>query len=563
MSPSTHYHWATRGDTNAFFGLSLDNLADLTLAVSLLVTVFNYPLEFALSHFVPGTALGVIVGDLLFTWMAIRLAKQTNRSDITAMPLGLDTPSTFGMVFFVIGPAYLEATGNGLSETDAARQAWHIGMCCIVASGIFKLCCAPVASKVRQLIPRAALLGSLAAIALALISFLPFVELFSRPVIGLVSLGIVLASLTAQVPLPWRIPGALAALVVGGSIAAIGQLLGWLPSSGPHASFDPLSALWPTGWLNVFQFTWITAWPLTFKYLPIVIPFALGTVIGGIDCTESAAAAGDEYDTRGVIAIEGLATLVAGICGGVIQSTPYIGHPAYKAMGGRAAYTLATAIFIGLAGLTGSFALLYELIPAPAILPILIFIGLEISAQSFEATPKRHYPAVAIACVPALAALVVIQTNKLVAAGAAPEGQLAIELYSLRILASGFIITSLLWAGMTAALIDRKMIQAAAWCASAATLTLFGIIHSPFADGRMFFPWAIGALPTESNGRSPFELMTAYLLLMIIFVGWGFWVARQQNYSSPYAPAIGAPPGAPPNAEVPAAESEGPAPPAN
>ncbi len=563
MPPSTHYRWATRGDTNAFFGLSLDNLADLTLAVSLLVTVFNYPLEFALSHFVPGTALGVIVGDLLFTWMAIRLAKQTRRSNITAMPLGLDTPSTFGMVFFVIGPAYLEATGNGLSETDAARQAWHIGMCCIVASGIFKLCCAPVASKVRQLIPRAALLGSLAAIALALISFLPFVELFSQPVIGLVSLGIVLASLTAKVPLPWRVPGALAALIVGGSIAAVGQSLAWLPSSEPHAGFDPLSALWPTGWLDVFQFTWITAWPLTFKYLPIVIPFALGTVIGGIDCTESAAAAGDEYDTRGVIAIEGLATLVAGICGGVIQSTPYIGHPAYKAMGGRAAYTLATALFIGLAGLTGSFALLYELIPAPAILPILIFIGLEISAQSFEATPKRHYPAVAIACVPALAALVVIQTNKLVAAGAAPEGQLASELYSLRLLASGFIITSLLWAGMTAALIDRKLIQAAAWCISAATLTLFGIIHSPFADGRMFFPWAIGDLPPESNGRSPFELMTAYLLLTITFVGWGVWLARQQNHSSPYAPAIGAPPGAPPNAEVPAAESEGPAPPAN
>ena len=187
MTASTHYRWATSGDTNAFFGLSLDNLADLTLAVSLLVTVFNYPLDFALSHFVPGTALGVIIGDLLFTWLAIRLAKQTQRTDITAMPLGLDTPSTFGMVFFVIGPAYLEATGNGLPQTDAARQAWHIGMCCIVASGIFKLFCAPVASKIRKLIPRAALLGSLAAIALALISFLPFIELLSQPVIGLVS----------------------------------------------------------------------------------------------------------------------------------------------------------------------------------------------------------------------------------------------------------------------------------------------------------------------------------------------------------------------------------------
>ena len=562
MSPSTHYRWATGGDTNAFFGLSLDNLADLTLAVSLLVTVFNYPLEFALSHFVPGTALGVIIGDLLFTWLAIRLAKQTTTNRYNCNATGLDTPSTFGMVFFVIGPAYLEATGNGLPQTDAARQAWHIGMCCIVASGIFKLFCS-CCLKDTKTYSTSRITRKSRCNCVALISFLPFIELFSQPVIGLVSLGIILASLTAKVPIPWRIPGALAALLTGGSIAAVGHSLGWLPLSQSHASFDPLSALWPTGWLDVFQFTWITAWPLTFKYFPIVIPFALGTVIGGIDCTESAAAAGDEYDTRGVIAIEGLATLVAGMCGGVIQSTPYIGHPAYKAMGGRAAYTLATAIFIGLAGLTGSFALLYELIPAPAILPILIFIGLEISAQSFEATPKRHYPAVAIACVPALAALVIIQTDKLVASGASPEGQLATELYSLRLLASGFIITSLLWAGMTAALIDRKMIQAAAWCTSAATLTLFGIIHSPFADGRMFFPWSVGNLPPESNGRSPFELMTAYLLLTITFAGWGVWYKRQQNHSSPYAPAIGAPPGEPPNADVPAAESEGPALPAN
>ena len=83
-----------------------------------------------------------------------------------------------------------------------------------------------------------------------------------------------------------------------------------------------------------------------------------------------------------------------------------------------AAYTLATAVIIGGAGITGSFAYLYEIIPAPAILPILVFIGLEITAQSFHATPVRHYPAVAIACVPALAAMMVIHSDKMAAAGA-------------------------------------------------------------------------------------------------------------------------------------------------
>ncbi|NDH95535.1 MAG: permease, partial [Planctomycetia bacterium] len=213
---AARYRWSAPGDINAFFGLSLDNLADLTLTVSLLVAAFGYPLEFALSHFVPGTAIGVIVGDLLFTWMAFRLATRTGRTDITAMPLGLDTPSTFGMVFFVIGPAYTNAIASGLTELEAARQAWHIGMCSIVASGIFKLSCAPLATLIHQAVPRAALLGSLAAIALALICFLPFLEVLTQPLVGLVSLGILLASLTARVPVPGRIPGALAALLVGG-----------------------------------------------------------------------------------------------------------------------------------------------------------------------------------------------------------------------------------------------------------------------------------------------------------------------------------------------------------
>src|SRR5262249_53303793 len=131
--------------------------------------------------------------------------------------------------------------------------------------------------------------------------------------------------------------------------------------------------------------------------LPVVLPFAIATIVGGIDCTESAAAAGDEYDTGQILWTEGAASLVAGLLGGVIQTTPYIGHPAYKKMGGRAAYTLATAIFIGVVGVAGLFPLLYALLPKAALFTILVFVGLEITAQSFDATPKKHYPALALA----------------------------------------------------------------------------------------------------------------------------------------------------------------------
>ena len=248
-----HYRWATPGDLNAFFGLSLDNLAGLVLMVSLLATVFGFPAQFALGHLVPGTAVGVVVGDLVFTVMAFRMARRTGRTDVTAMPLGLDTPSTFGMVFFVLGPAFKESLATGLDAEAAARHAWHIGMCAIVISGLFKAACAFVAGPIRRIVPRAGLLGSLAAVSLALIAFLPLLEILGTPLVGLVSLGIVLATLTAGIPAPLRIPGALAALLVGGSLQAVGTWTGWLPAATHHVAVDAAAALWPSEWLSALR----------------------------------------------------------------------------------------------------------------------------------------------------------------------------------------------------------------------------------------------------------------------------------------------------------------------
>jgi AGZA family xanthine/uracil permease-like MFS transporter len=183
-------------------------------------------------------------------------------------------------------------------------------------------------------------------------------------------------------------------------------------------------------------------------------------------------------------------------------------------------------------GLTGTFAYLYDAIPGPAILPILVFIGLEITAQSFHATPQRHYPAVAIACLPALAALVTLQADKLIAAGAMPTGTLARDLFSMRLLASGFILTSLLWAGLVTALIDRKLVAAAGWCAASSVLAICGAIHSPFPDGRLLAPWAIGALPAEAAGRGPLEMAAAYGLLAVVVLGWSA-LDRGRDHSRP------------------------------
>ncbi|MGE0605615.1 MAG: permease [Pirellulales bacterium] len=488
---------------------------------------------------IPGTALGVLAGDAVFTWMAFRLATRTGRNSITAMPLGLDTPSTFGMVFFVLGPAFAAAKVRFPGdETAAAIWAWQIGACAILISGLFKIACAAAAGWVRRAVPRAGLLGSLTAIALVLISFLPLLEIVAHPLVGMLSLAIILVSLVARVELPGRLPGALVALVAGGSIYYLMLWSGSLSHPPGHVAAPAGTAglMLPRLLIPSWE-----VWRASLAYLPVVLPFALATVVGGIDCTESAAAAGDEYDTRAVIFVEGAATIIAGLFGGVIQTTPYIGHPAYKAMGGRAAYTLATALFIGCLGFSGLFTQVYEYIPQGAIFPILIFVGLEITAQSFHATPNRHYPAVALACVPAMAYLVAMFTDTVASAGqltwdevgpdASPSLQkLSHQMLTLRILSNGFIVTSLLWGAALAAMIDRRLRAAAACFAIAAACSLFGVMHSPLPGGQLLLPWALkNPLPAAAAGQTPYHLAAAYAAVALLLLAWSLIVKPSQD----------------------------------
>ena len=96
----------------------LDNVAVMIILVTTLAGTGLFTSDFVLTRMIPGTALGVLLGDLVYTWMAFRLARRTGRPDVTAMPLGLDTPSTFGVAFLILIPARLHAANT---QTRAAR----------------------------------------------------------------------------------------------------------------------------------------------------------------------------------------------------------------------------------------------------------------------------------------------------------------------------------------------------------------------------------------------------------------------------------------------------------
>lgn len=476
----------TAGDLNAFFALLLDNVVNLVVLTGLLTAVFGMPADFVLTRMVPGTAVGVLLGDLAYTWMAARKGPRA-----TAMPLGLDTPSTIGMAIAVIGPAY--------AASHDPFAAWEVGMGSLVWMGVAKVALSFAGDTVVRLIPRAGLLGPLAGVGLALLGLFPVLKVFSVPVAGLVATGVLLFALVARLPLPGRVPGAVAAVACGLVLVWVLRALGLEP---PAAS-EPLSPglHWP--WPGLDRL--LAGLPAALPYLPIAIPFGLLTVVGGINVTESARVAGDDYRTRDILLVEAGATLVAGLLGGVAQSTPYIGHPAYKAMGARAGYTLGVGLVIGAGGVLGLLGAVIHLLPEVVVAPILLFVGLEITVQAFEATPRRHWPAAALAVIPVLAYLVSIYTGQLIAAGATPGPVLAREVEGLAILGRGFILTAMLWGAALAFLVDRRSAATLLAFLVLASLSLVGAIHS--VDPRGALAW-----PDLAGDPRPFTIAAAYAL---------------------------------------------------
>ena len=501
----------TSGDVNGFIGLVVDNLSVLAFLSGALIGIFHFPAEVIFGKMFPGTALGALIGNFVYTRMALR----SGRADACAMPLGIDAPTTIGMGLLVLGPAFLAFKQQGMDEATAADATWKLGMASLVVMGVLKTVLSFFGDWVMRNVPRAGLLGSIAGIALVLMGFFPLVDVLRVPVVGFACLGIILYALVAHAPLPGRIPGVLFSILVG---IVLYYALGPFDLLGPgfHAPSAPtlrFNLPWPNlGFIEGLKYT--------LPYLALILPFGLLMVVGGINVTESARAAGDDYKVRDILLTEALATLVAGVCGGVAQTTPYIGQPAYRAMGGRSAYTLLTGIFIGLGGVLGYLSNLIELVPLVVLAPILIYVAMQITMQAFEATPQRYLPAVVIAFFPAIARMVAIKLGDPGIVPAAHFDELYAhaeqglpELAVIVILGNGFIITSMVWASLLAALIDARLLRAATIALVGALLTMFGVIHSALPDGSVYLPWLLGA----SAQHLVYQFVGAYVALAVVF----------------------------------------------
>jgi AGZA family xanthine/uracil permease-like MFS transporter len=335
-------------------------------------------------------------------------------------------------------------------------------------------------------------------------------------VVGFAGLGVVLYALVARARMPLGLPGVLVAFVIAALLYYGLGPLGWL-GSGYHA---PVAWQWRFA-LPLPTLEWMKGLAAATPYLPLILPFGLLMVVGGINVTESARVAGDDYRTRDILLVEALATLVAGFCGGVAQTTPYIGQPSYKAMGARSGYTLLTGLVIGLGGVFGYLSNLVELLPLSVLAPILVFVAIGITVQAFEATPVRYAAAVVFSFFPAIARMVTIKLSDPTyvpsdhyAALFAEHSHGISELAVITVLGNGFIITSMIWASFLVALIDGRTRRAACILLSGAALSLFGIIHSVELTGGIYVPWTLD----EASRQLVWQFTGAYVVLAIVLL---------------------------------------------
>lgn len=552
MDSTIRYPLFVRRDIDGFFGLLIDNLVQLLAIIGLcqlLCGMSGDDARYVYAHILPGAAVSILFGNVFYAWQAHRLARREQRDDVTALPYGINTPSMIVYIGFVMAPAY--------AQSGDPRLAWQMGLIACLGSGVIELAGAFVADQIRRNTPRAALLSTLAGIAIGFISMTFALEIFQRPLIAMLPLALILIMLFSNAPFPLGLPGGLVAVAAGTAIAwlltAIQTFIPaapeWMTDSAmnPEAIRDAVnwSGLWlpqlaVNDMLQVFRENQAAA----LGALTVIIPMGLFNVIGSLQNIESAEAAGDAFDSRSSLAVNGLGTILAAGFGSCFPTTIYIGHPGWKGLGARAGYSTLNGLVITAICLFGVVGMINAFVPKEAGIAIVLWIGIIITAQAFQATPNRHAPAVAMGLFPAIAAwgATVVQGAFMKAEGRTMQELLMANpladvngflIHGMIVMERGYIFTCMILAAVSAFLIDRRFFAAACWSLVAAAFAGIGLMHAYSLQGNNFdYLFRFGS-SSQDAGIWTFHangIAIGYLAFAAVFAGFGFYLRKHHPH---------------------------------
>jgi AGZA family xanthine/uracil permease-like MFS transporter len=481
----------SKGDLDGFFGLFVDNLLQLLLIYTLCPPLCGITAQEVTTKILPGAALSILAGNFYFAWQAWKIAQREKREDVTAMPYGINTVSLIAFIIFVMAP---------ISKSHGPEVAWKAGLFACFVSGVMEIVGAFVGGALRRHTPRAALLSTLAGIAITFIAMGFVFQVFAAPSLGLLPMLLILVCYAAKLKLPLGVPAGFAAVVLGTIAAWVLRLTGLVPYQPPQdvVTLGLHLPRWSGGDLLEFLVS-----PMGWSYTAVIVPMGLFNIIGSLQCLESAEAAGDKFPTRPSLLANGVGSIVAAFFGSPFATTLYIGHPGWKAMGARWGYSWLNGVVICAFALLGLVGGVIKVVPMEVTLGILVWIGIVITAQAFQASPQPHGLAVAVGLIPSLAAwlLVQIKTALSVANTTLLEtvdkfAPVNLHLHGVIALSQGFLLTSLIYAAVVAFVIDRKFKHAAGWMFTASAMSAVGLIHAykiTGANEENVFAWFTAA----------------------------------------------------------------------
>ena len=467
----------TPGDWNAFFGFGTNILVNMLVLTGLLRFVLKMPDSLVFGRILPALGMMMCLSTFYYAWLAYRLAKRTGRDDVCALPSGVSVPHMFVVTFVIMLPITL--------KTGDPMKGWSAGLVWVFFQSFILMIGGFVAPYIRRITPRAALLGALAGVSITFISMRPALEMYMTPVIGLVCFAVITVNWFGGFKYPRGIPAGLVAIAVGMLIAWGSTLVGLgyggmsvANFAGAFANFGfsvPIPAVGTV--FSGFEFLGVI--------LVTAIPFGIYDLVEAMDNVESAEAAGDPYPTTRVLTADGVVSLIGCLMGNPFINAVYIGHPGWKAMGGRIGYSAAVGVMVILLSWLGIIAVMSALIPLVAISPILLYIGMLIGAQAFQETPKAHAPAIVLALIPNIAAWgKVLIDGALGAAGTNAAtvgfdklGQVGVLYHGLELLGGGAILAGVTLGAIATFVIEKKFVEASAFALAGAVMTFFGFMH--------------------------------------------------------------------------------------
>lgn len=477
-----------KGDIDGFFALGLDNMLMLILMSGLCQGFLGFSGELFYGKILPATAIGLIIGNIYYAREALKLARRENRTDVCALPYGTSILTVVVFVFLAMYPVQQLSLANSLSKEEADLMAWRAGLLACFASGLIEFFGSFVVYHIRKFTPRAALLATLGGIGFTFIALDFVFRSYAYPLVGIVTLGITMLMYFGGVKFKFGVPVGLVILVLGTCIAwALYHFQGVAIVPGGVLQADVIGFNIPIPVIGDL-FAAFGHLPLL---LPVVAPIGIIHLVLSLQLIESAEAAGDKYEPKSALAVNGAGTLVAAMLGSPFPTTLYIGHPGWKALGARAGYSVLNAIFMAIICLTGLATVFFYYIPVEAGMAILIWIGVSMMTQSFGASPKKHIPAVVLGIVPPVGAYVALCIKHALSAGSIQSGTTLFDPSILQTMIEartffaqgafameqGYVYTSMILAASTVCIIEQQFRAAAAWFFAAAILSMVGLMH--------------------------------------------------------------------------------------